>query len=302
MTAARHLNPLYDVPKPAPQQASARECLSADEIYRLSRVAVNLGIEKVRITGGEPLLRNGIVKLIKSLASLTDLKELSLASDGILLADYAHPLRKAGLKKIQVTLDTLKEEKFKAITGGKELTNVIAGIKRAQAAGITVRVNVVVLKGINDDELEDFITFSKAHEVTVRFIEYMPIVLNPQQRHYFMSREEIIEKLSAHLNFKVYPHGKFDAPTKYLSLIKGGETGLISPVRHSLCRHCNRLKLTSDGFLSSCLVHDVQVDLKGPLRNGGHDEDIAALFQSAVLGKPEDGICALREKTTGGTL
>ena len=273
-----------------------------DEIYRLSRIAVNLGIEKVRITGGEPLLRKGIVKLVQSLASLTDVKELSLASDGILLANYAHPLKKAGLKKIQVTLDTLKEEKFKAITGGKELKTVIAGIKRAHAAGITVRANVVVLKGVNDDELEDFITFSKAHKVTVRFIEYMPIVLNPQQQHLFMSREEIIEKLSAHLNTKVYPHGKSDAPTKYLSLIKGGETGLISPVRHSLCRHCNRLKLTSDGFLSSCLVHGVQVDLKGPLRNGGQDEDIAALFKSAVFAKPVHGMCALREKTTGGTL
>ena len=302
VTAARHLNPLYDVPKLAPQHASERECLSADEIYRLSRIAVNLGIEKVRITGGEPLLREDILTLIQSLASLTDLKELSLATDGILLAHYAHPLQKAGLKKIQVTLDTLKEEKFKAITGGKRLTGVISGIKRAQDAGITVRVNVVVLKGINDDELEDFITFSKTHEVTVRFIEYMPILLNLQQQHYFMSREEIIEKLSAHLNFKVYPHGKFDDPTKYLSLITGGEAGLISPVSHGLCRNCNRLKLTSDGLLSSCLAHDVQVDLTAPLRHNARDEDIAALFKSAVLGKPEQGICVLREKTTGSTL
>ena len=201
-----------------------------------------------------------------------------------------------------MTLDTLKEEKFKAITGCKELTRVITGIERAQDAGITVRANVVVLKGINDDELEDFITFSKTHEVTVRFIEYMPIVLNPQQQHYFMSKEEIIEKLSAHLNFKVYPHGKFDDPTKHLSLIKGGESGIISPVSHSLCRNCNRLKLTSDGFFKTCLVHDVQVDLTAPLRNNARDEGIAALFKSAVLLKPEHGICVLREKTTGSNL
>lgn len=302
VTAARHLNPLYDVPKPAPRQVSERECLSADEIYRLSGIAVNLGIEKVRITGGEPLLREDIVRLIQALASLSELQELSLATDGILLAHYAHPLQKAGLQKIQVTLDTLKEEKFKAITGGKELMSVITGIKRAKVAGITVRVNVVVLKGINDDELEDFIIFSKTHEVTVRFIEYMPIVLNPQQQHYFMSREEIIEKLSDHLNSKVYPHGKFDDPAKYLSLIKGGETGVISPVNHGLCRNCNRLKLTSDGLLSSCLVQDVQVDLTAPLRNTARDEDIAALFKRAVLLKPEHGMCALREKATGSTL
>jgi cyclic pyranopterin phosphate synthase len=302
VTAARHLNPLYNVPKPAPKQASERECLSHDEIYRLSRIAVDLGIEKVRITGGEPLLREDIVRLIQSLSSLTDLKELSLATDGILLAHYARPLKKAGLQKIQVTLDTLKEEKFKAITGGKKLAGVITGIKRAKDAGITVRANVVVLKGINDDELEDFIAFSKTHEVTVRFIEYIPIVLNPQQQHYFMSREEILEKLSAHLQCKVYPHGKADDPTKYLSLIEGGETGLISPVSHGLCRNCNRLKLSSDGLLSSCLVHDVQVDLTSSLRNHARDEDIAALFKSAVSRKPDYGICALREKPTGGTL
>jgi cyclic pyranopterin phosphate synthase len=302
VTAARHLNPLYDAPKPAPRQVSARECLSHDEVYRLSRIAVNLGIEKVRITGGEPLLREDIVRLIQSLASLPDLQELSLATDGILLAHYARPLQKTGLQKIQVTLDTLKEEKFKAITGGKMLTGVISGIKRAQDAGITVRVNVVVLKGINDDELENFITFSKTHEVTVRFIEYRPIVLNSQQQHYFMSRKEIIEKLSDHLNLKVYPYGKFDDPTKYLSLIKGGETGLISPVNHDLCRNCNRLKLTSNGLLSSCLVHDVQVDLTAPLRNNARDEDIAALFKHAVLRKPEQGICALREQATRSTL
>jgi molybdenum cofactor biosynthesis protein A len=302
VTAARHLYPLYAVPKPAPQEASARACLSHDDIYRLARIGVNLDIEKVRITGGEPLLREDIVKLIQSLAPLTGLKELSLATDGILLAHFAHPLKKAGLQKIQVTLDTLKEEKFKAITGGKKLRGVISGIKRAQDAGITVRVNVVVLKGINDDELEDFIAFSKTHEVTVRFIEYMPIVLNPRQQHYFMSREEIIEKLSDHLNFKIYPHGKFDDPTQYLALIKGGETGLISPVNHGFCHNCNRLKLTSDGLLSSCLVQDVQVDLTAPLRQNAPDDDIAALFKSAVLRKPEYGICALRKKTAGGTL
>jgi cyclic pyranopterin phosphate synthase len=302
VTSARHLTPLYDVPKPALQQAPKQECLSNDEIYRLSRIAINFGIEKVRITGGEPLLREGIVELVESLSSLIDLQELSLSTDGILLANYAFPLKKAGLEKIQVTLDTLKEEKFKAITGGRKLTSVITGIERAKDAGIPVKVNVVVLKGINDDELEDFITFSKTHEVTVRFIEYVPILLNPHQRQRFMSRKEIIEKLSAHLNFKVSPHGKYDAPTKYLSLIKGGEAGIISPVSHGLCRNCNRLKLTSDGFLSSCLVHDVQVDLKVPLRHSTHDENIAALFERAVLLKPEHGICALREKPTGSNL
>ncbi|MBW1854475.1 MAG: hypothetical protein JRJ00_07315 [Deltaproteobacteria bacterium] len=198
-----------------------------------------------------------------------------------------------------MTLDILKEEKFKAISGGKKLSSVFDGIEWAQSAGITVKVNVVVLKGINADELGDFITFSKIREVTVRFIEYMTIVLNPQQQHYFISREEITEKLSAHLNFKVCPHGKYDAPTKYLSLIKGGEAGIISPVSHGLCRNCNRLKLTSDGFLSSCLVHDVQFDLTAPLRNNAWDEDIAALFKRAVLLKPDHGMCTLKGETIG---
>ncbi|MCK5423041.1 MAG: radical SAM protein, partial [Deltaproteobacteria bacterium] len=254
VTEDQHLNPLYGVPKPASENDSKKDLLTNAEIHRVSQSAVNLGIEKIRITGGEPLLRAGIAELIEHLASLTDLKELSLATDGILLTHYARPLKKAGLKRISVTLDTLKEEKFRSISGGRKLTSVIEGIEIAKGAGLKVKANVVVLKGINDDELDDFIRFSKEHEMTVRLIEYMPIVLTTKWEHHFISREEIVEKLSSFINSKVHPYGKEDIPSKYFYLTQGGEAGVISPVSHGMCHNCNRLRLTADGMLKSCLT------------------------------------------------
>ncbi|MCK5012145.1 MAG: GTP 3',8-cyclase MoaA, partial [Deltaproteobacteria bacterium] len=300
VTEDQHLNPLYGVPKPASENDSKKDLLTNAEIHRVSQSAVNLGIEKIRITGGEPLLRAGIAELIEHLASLTDLKELSLATDGILLANYAHALKGVGLMRINVTLDTLKEEKFRSISGGRELASVIGGIESAKEAGLNVKVNVVVLKGINDDELEDFIQFSRAHEVTVRFIEYLPILLNTKWKHHYISREEIVEKLSPLINSKVYPYyGKEGTPSKYFHLTQGGEAGMISPVSHGLCHNCNRLRLTADGMLKSCLVHESTINLKTALRENAGDEDIAALFKRAVFLKPEQGVYRLREATIG---
>jgi cyclic pyranopterin phosphate synthase len=301
VTEDRNLKPLYGIPKSTSGKVQEKDLLTNAEIYRLSRIAVNLGIEKIRVTGGEPLLREGIVELIEHLSSLTDLKELSLATDGILLAHYARPLKKAGLERISVTLDTLKEEKFRSISGGRELISVIEGIEKAKGAGLKVKANVVVLKGINDDELDDFIRFSKEHEVTVRLIEYMPIVLTTKWEHHFISREEIVAKLSSLINPKVYPYGKEDIPSKYFHLTQGGEAGVISPVSHGMCHNCNRLRLTADGMLKSCLTHESTIDLKTALREQVDDEEISALLERAVLLKPEQGVYTLREELLGRT-
>ncbi len=301
VTEDRNLNPLYGIPKSTSGKVQEKDLLTNAEISRLSQIAVNLGIEKIRVTGGEPLLREGIVELIEHLSSLTDLKELSLATDGILLAHYARPLKKAGLKRISVTLDTLKEEKFRSISGGRELSSVVEGIEIAKRAELKVKANVVVLKGINDDELEDFIRFSKEHEVTVRLIEYMPIVLTTKWEHHFISREEIVEKLSSLINSKVYPYGKEDIPSKYFNLTQGGEAGVISPVSHGMCHNCNRLRLTADGMLKSCITHESTIDLKTALREQVDDEEISALLERAVLLKPEQGVYTLREELLGRT-
>jgi cyclic pyranopterin phosphate synthase len=299
VTEDRHLKPFYSAPELLPGKGFKKDLLTNAEIYRFSKNAVNLGIEKIRLTGGEPLLREGIVALIEKISSIPGLKELSLATDGILLENYALPLKRAGLKRINVTLDTLKEERFSGLSGGKDLTGVIRGIEEAKSAGLHVKANVIVLKGVNDDELGEFIQFSKEHEVTVRFIEYMPIVLNNKWKHYFISREEIVEKLSSLINSKVYPYGEQDAPSKYFHLVKGGEAGIISPVSHGLCHNCNRLQLTADGLLRGCLTQDTGIDLKTALRQSTSDKDISVLFERAISLKPEEGIYTLREETIG---
>lgn len=297
VTEDRHLNPLYGMPKSTSGKGVKKDFLTNAEIYRLSQIAVDLGIEKIRLTGGEPLLRKGIIELIEDISSLLNLKELSLSTDGILLASYALPLKKAGLKRINVTLDTLKDEKFRGLSGGKELPGVIRGIEKAKEAGLNVKVNVVILKGANDDELEDFVQFSKEHDVTVRFIEYMPIVLSTQWEQHFISREEIREKLSSLILPKVYPFGKYSDPSKYFHLTKGGEAGIISPVSHGFCHNCNRLRLTADGFLRSCLTHESKINAKTALRENAGDAEISSLFKRAVLLKPEQGIYHLRKET-----
>jgi len=301
VTEDYNLKPLYCAPRSMSENEQKEDLLTNAEIYRLSQIAVNLGIEKIRITGGEPLLRKGVVQLVEHISSLTDLKELSLATDGILLAHYARPLKRAGLKRISVTLDTLNEDKFRSISGGKELTRVIGGIEKAKEAGIKVRISIIVLKGINDSELEDFMQFGKEYGVTVRFIEYMPIVLNTIWEHLFISREEIVEKLSSYINSKAYPCGQQDTPSKHFHLTQGGETGIISPVSHGLCHNCNRLRLTAGGLLKSCITHESEIDLKTALRENTEDEAIAELFERAVLLKPEQGIYTLREATIEGT-
>ncbi len=178
---------------------------------------------------------------------------------------------------------------------------MIEGIEIAKGAGLKVKANVVVLKGINDDELDDFIRFSKEHEVTVRLIEYMPIVLTTKWEHYFISREEIVEKLSSLISSNVYPYGKEDIPSKYFHLTQGGEAGVISPVSHGMCHNCNRLRLTADGMLKSCITHESTIDLKTALREQVDDEEISALLERAVLLKPKQGVYTLRKELLGRT-
>lgn len=145
---------------------------------------------------------------------------------------------------------------------------------------------MVVLKGINDDELEDFIKFSKEYDLIVRFIEYMPIVLNEKWKRYFISREEIIQKISSFIDFRAYPYENYSDPSRYFYLNKGGEAGIINPVSHGFCHNFDRLRLTADGFLRSCLTHDIEIDVKTPLRENARDEVISEFFKKAVLFKP----------------
>ncbi len=266
------------------------EILTNQEILRISKIGVSLGIKKIRLTGGEPLLREGIVELVKGILSIEGLEDLSLTTNGTLLEDYAYSLKETGLKRINISLDTLDEERFERITNGKSFRKVMRGIESAIVAGFDpIKINVVVIRRLNDDEIEKFVDFGREKNLIIRFIEYMPISEKENFINRFVPRDEIIKKL---LNYTEEGSAFFicsNEPSQYIQMKDGNRVGIISSVSHGWCENCNRLRLTSDGFLRSCLTLDLEIDVKEALRNGAEDNEIAELFRKAVLFKPEKG-------------
>lgn len=269
----------------------AREILTLEEIARVVRVGVGLGIRKVRLTGGEPLARKNIVKLVRDLGVMPGLDDLSLTTNGLLLEEFAAPLAGAGLRRVNVSLDTLRPERFAGICRMGEIGKVLNGIRAAAAAGLTpIKVNVVVMRGTNDDEIPAFARFGMEQGVTVRFIEYMPIRRGPEWEATFVPREEILERLSPVLLSNQKILGNRHDPARYYTLSDGHTVaGVISPVSHGFCHHCNRLRLRPEGLLRGCLLSETGVDVKMVLRQGGDDSLIAEAFRRAVLQKGEKG-------------
>jgi GTP 3',8-cyclase len=261
------------------------EILTYDEIERVVRVGLQVGIKKVRVTGGEPLARKNIDFLIRRLAALDGLEELSLTTNGLMLAEKAAGLADAGLQRINVSLDTLSHVRFKEICRAGEIDKVIEGIRAANRAGLQpVKVNVVVMRGRNDDEINDFLDFSVRENVTVRFIEFMPIMKGPDWGDRFVSRDEIIEKIGS----RIEPVEGSDprSPARYFRIPEAGwNVGFISSVSHGFCSKCNRLRLTPDGRLLACLLAPDGLDLKKLLHAGASDEAIAGAFRDAAAAK-----------------
>lgn len=283
-----NLKCIYCISKNAKKNPRS-EILTNREIARVSRIAVSLGIKKIRLTGGEPLLRRGIVELVKDIKSIEGLEDLSLTTNGTLLEDYVFPLKEAGLKRINISLDTLDEEKFKIITGGKSFEKVMKGIDLAINAGFEpIKINVVVIRGLNDNEIERFVEFGKEKNLIVRFIEYMPISEIENFKEKFVSREEIEKRIFDFLKRDNIPEYGLHESNGCFSKENLERIGIISSVSHGFCGSCNRLRLTSDGFLRSCLTRDMEVDLKEALR-AGDDSKIKELFHKAVMLKPERG-------------
>ncbi|MGQ9618084.1 MAG: GTP 3',8-cyclase MoaA [Candidatus Aminicenantia bacterium] len=264
--------------------------LTNEEIFRISKIAASLGIKKVRLTGGEPLLRKDIVALVKDLSSIEKIKDLSLTTNGTLLEKYAIPLKDAGLRRINISLDTLNENKFEKITMGKSFKGVLKGIEAVREAGFNpIKINVVVIRGLNDDELESLIEFGREKNLIIRFIEYMPISTGRNFSYYFISRDEILKRISHLLDNTDSIISHSEEPSIYIPLKNGKKIGIISSVSHGFCEHCNRLRITSEGFLRSCLTQDVEINILQAMRNGGKDSDIEELFRKAVMLKPEKG-------------
>ena len=265
------------------------EILTYEEIQRLVEIAASMGINKVRLTGGEPLLRPQLSTLVRMISCIEGIDDISLTSNGLLLSKYALELKEAGLKRVNVSLDTLKEERFTRITSRGKLGEVLRGIEAARHAGLDpVKINTVVLRGINDDETIDFARLTTEEGWHVRFIEFMPFSASDAEALKTVSTQEIREQIQSLGKLEPYTGRTGNGPARYYRLPGArGTIGFISPITEHFCHSCNRLRLTSDGQLRPCLLDSDEIDVKGPLRNGATTDELKQLIQQAVAAKRE---------------
>ncbi|MEE8418646.1 MAG: GTP 3',8-cyclase MoaA [Dehalococcoidales bacterium] len=263
--------------------------LSYEEIRRVVEVAAGMGIKKVRLTGGEPLVRPDLSKLVGSLAKIEGIDDISLTSNGILLGKYAAELKKAGLKRVNISLDSLREDRFKQITGGDKLSEVLSGIEAAHRAGLEpVKINMVVMRGTNDDEVVDFARKSINDGWHVRFIEFMPIGTANDTASELVSSQEIMERLQILGKLEPYTGDTGNGPARYYQFPGAkGTIGFITPMTEHFCEGCNRLRITADGQLRPCLLADDEINLKEALNRGADPDEIKQLIQRAVIIKRE---------------
>lgn len=266
------------------------DILRYEEILRIVQAAASLGVTKVRLTGGEPLSRRHISNLVRMLVDVPGIEEISMTTNATRLARYAAELKTAGLKRVNISLDSMKPERFARITGGDKLADVLAGIGAAHAAGLEpVKLNMVVLRGINDDEIVDFARKTLTDGWHVRYIEHMPFENSATHGNGLVPVSEIMTRIEKTLG-TLEPHqpAAGNGPAKYYRLPGAkGTLGFIGAVTDCFCAGCNRFRLTADGKLRPCLLDDDEVDIKTPLRNGASIEELARLIQSAAMLKRE---------------
>jgi cyclic pyranopterin phosphate synthase len=268
------------------------EVLTYEEIERVARICVEkFGVDSLRLTGGEPTVRAHLPQLISKLAALRlpdgTKPDIALTTNGATLRNIALELRNAGLDRINVSLDSLKPERFFAMTRRDELHNVLAGITEAQVAGFSpMKVNAVVERGANDDEILDLVRYGRDNNVEVRFIEFMPLdATNEWERNKVVSQDEIVATIAAEFPLELMP-ARGAAPADRWRFLDGkGTVGVIPSVTHPFCGDCDRVRLTSDGQFRTCLFATDESDIRTLLRNGGTDEEIAELIQVAVGAK-----------------
>ncbi len=287
-----NLRCIYCLPPEGIALKPKKEILTWEEIYRVVLTALDLGFTKIRLTGGEPLIRKGIIDFIVKLSALEKITDLSLTTNGILLKKYAHDLVKAGLKRVNISLDTLEPDKFHWITGKEELKTVLAGIESAVSLGLSpVKLNVVVMKGINDDEIIDFIDFASVSNVWVRFIEFMPAnKYTAKHKDYFISNQEIKEKIiQTGIDLRPITRPLKDTVAQYYTFADNqSRIGFISPISRPFCSQCNKLRLTPSGLLKNCLFTKEDVDIKSCLRNSPGNEELRKIFLYCLKTKPEN--------------
>ncbi len=284
-----NLRCIYCMPEAGLQWIRPPEILTFEEIARVVEAGAGAGLRSIRLTGGEPLVRPDLPRLVGMLAAVPGIADISLSTNGLRLAEAAGALAAAGLRRVNISLDTLSEERFLAICRRPGLERVIAGIDAALAAGLSpVKLNCVVARGRNDDEISALASLTRERDLHVRFIEMMPVAENAAlQRAAYVSSDEILKRLASDGELVPVDGPPGNGPAAYYAFRGArGTVGIISPMSHHYCERCNRVRLSADGRLRLCLFGDHTVDLRAALRAGASQEDLADLFRGAMPIKP----------------
>lgn len=268
------------------------DILRYEEIIRIVSVAVKMGLIKVRLTGGEPLVRRGFIEFIAALKNINGLQDISLTTNGILLEEFAQNIFDSGIRRINVSVDSLNKDKYCRITNGGNLEAVLRGIAEAEKIGFSpIKINTVAIKGFNDDEVLAFAQLAADKPFQVRFIELMPVgQANSAYREDYLPAMQLIKEISGRYELEKIKGKKnrSDGPAKIFKIKGGrGEIGFINPVSSHFCSTCNRLRLTADGKLRVCLLKDEEIDLRKALRENCSDAELEKLIREAILLKPK---------------
>ena len=277
----------YCMPAEGVRKVSHNDILSFEQMLRIARIAVSQGIEKIRITGGEPLVRRNLVQFLGDLAVIDGLRELVLTTNGILLRRCAHELRSAGVQRLNVSLDSLRPETFSSLTRGGKLESVLDGIAAAEQAGFPpVKINTVVIRGMNDCELIDFAAMTIRTPRQIRFIEYMPTTTAPDWPSAYVSGEEILRKLGEAYELEAVPSSKSSGPAAVYRIPGAlGTIGVITPISNHFCNSCNRIRVTASGVIKGCLFDNSGVCLEPYL--SGSDDELRDVLLQVLRDKPD---------------
>lgn len=285
-----NLRCVYCMPEGGLPWLQRDEILSYEEIARVVEAAASVGVRSIRLTGGEPLLRRHLDRLVAMIASTNGIEDIALSTNGLLLEEQIDALAAAGLTRVNISLDTLRADRFESIARRPGLDRVMRAIEVALERGLApVKINCVVMRGRNDDELLGFAELSRRLPVAIRFIETMPVVEYAQaQREEYVSADELLEQLRSIGDLQPVQGPRGNGPARYFAFPDAaGTIGVITPMSHDYCNLCNRIRLTADGRLRLCLFGDHHIDLRTPLRAGATREDLCAVLERSMLIKPE---------------
>ena len=287
VTEKCNLKCIYCIDENSTLNSCNNETLSDDEICKIVKECASLGIKKIRITGGEPLVRKNIENLIYRLKSINGIEEIYITTNGVLLKDKIEVLKKNGLTGVNISLDSLAEERFKKLTKFNKLSDVLFSIDKALDLGLKVKINTVIVDDINKDEIIDFVNLTKHKNLDIRFIELMPI--GAAKKYKGTSNKEINQIIkNSFKNIKLEYKNKLNGPADYIKIENyKGRVGFISPISSCFCEQCNRIRLTSKGFLKRCLHYNYGVDLKKHIRNNISDKDLNKLIYDNIYDKPQ---------------